>query len=119
MSKVTGPPTCLEPATPQDSRKTLGCLETNLLVSCVMAIGRMAALGRNARGLWAHYGSELAFAGSVMLGTQQILEMHRFRDSDALDACFSKLGSLNAHPSRYQPASTLRLLVPLPFSPWQ
>jgi len=79
----------------------------------------MAALGRNARILGAHYGSELAFAGSVMLGTQQILELHRFRDSAAIDECFSKLGSLNVHPSGYQPASTLRLLVPLPFSPWQ
>ena len=79
----------------------------------------MAALGRNARILWAHYGSELAFAGSVMLGTQQLLELHRFRESAALDACFSKLGSLNVNPSGYQSASTLRLLVPLPFSPWQ
>jgi hypothetical protein len=98
---------------------TLGCLETNLLVSCVMAAGRMAALGRNARGLWAHYGSELVFAGSVMLGMQQILELHRFRNSADMDVCFSKLGSLNVHASSYQPASTLRLLVPLPFSPWQ
>jgi hypothetical protein len=84
-----------------------------------MAVGRMAALGRNARVLWAHFGSELAFAGSVMLGTQQILELHRFQNSADMDVCFSNLSSLNAHPSGYQPASTLRLLVPLPFSPWQ
>ena len=93
-------------------------LGSHLLLCCV-AVGRMAALGRNARILWAHYGSELAFAGPVMLGTQQLLELHRFRDSAALDACFSKLGSLNVNPSRHQSASTLRLLVPLPFSPWQ
>lgn len=92
---------------------------SNLLLCCMMAVGRMAALGRNARALWAHYGSELVFAGSVMLGTQQILELHRFRNSTDMDVCFSKLGSLNTNPSGFQPASTLRLLVPLPFSPWQ
>ena len=108
------------------------CLPVLMLPSCMShllvcpgqqshspdAVGRLAGLGRNPRVLAAKFGSQLAFAGSTMIGTHQLVELHRFRTTADLDACLTKVDSVTFMHG-YLPATTLRLLVPLPFSPWQ